>query len=75
MRKMTELKPCPFCGNRPEIFVDNALFSLFQEDEENTNFKVSCHCGIHTKFHQTRKEAIETWNRRVGDGLTTMDGE
>lgn len=62
---MTELKACPFCGDRPEVFVDNAVFSLLGIDEENTLFCVSCHCGIHTTYFHKREDAIEAWNRRA----------
>lgn len=62
---METLKPCPFCGCKPEIWVDNPVYTLTGEEENDTNFQVSCCCGVRTKWHATRIEAIKTWNRRV----------
>ena len=65
---MAELKPCPFCGNkRLEVFVDNAVYSLTGEEEEKTNFRVACYCGVRTKLYSTRAEAVKVWNRRTDD--------
>lgn len=64
---MTKLKPCPFCGDKPEIWVDNSVYTLTGEEENDTNFQVSCHCGVRTMWYATRSEAIKTWNRRADD--------
>lgn len=62
---MKTLKTCPFCGCKPEIWVDNSVYTLTGEEENDTNFQVSCWCGVRTKWYTTRSEAIKTWNRRA----------
>ena len=53
---MTELKPCPFCGNKAMIF--NSSFGYF----------VSCNvCEVETPAFEYRETAIEAWNRRVNN--------
>lgn len=66
-----ELKPCPFCGgkahiDREEIFCDCGAkmpmpfyeYGLVAEDRFPT-------------YDEARVEAIEAWNRRVGEEETT----
>ena len=60
---MTELKPCPFCGGEAEF------------RKENGRFFVSCENGRCNVIVETmtsaswcEHDAIEAWNRRVGDG-------
>ena len=68
---MSELKPCPFCGNKKiSVVVDNAEYSLGLVDESETSFKVmcsstSCGCGASSGWHNTREEAINAWNTRI----------
>ena len=58
-----ELKPCPFCGGEA---VKKQWFALFHE--EYTDYTCCCvDCGITTKSCETEQEAIESWNRRVGE--------
>ena len=52
---MDELKPCPFCGSRYVVSVYCWIVKC-------------CRCGAHGAAGQTRKEAIEAWNRRADDG-------
>lgn len=57
---MPELKPCPFCGNIPELTVDNICDEL--------NYQVSCtHCFARTYLETSEEEAVEQWNRRADD--------
>ena len=56
---MKELKPCPFCGGEAEIEMDDSWY---------WNYHVFCQeCKIGTDCYETADEAIETWNRRVGE--------
>lgn len=58
-----KLKPCPFCGGKARLFVNDDFCD------------VSCtKCGVSTTtfFYNgygivDTKPAISTWNRRVGD--------
>lgn len=61
--KMAEgLKPCPFCGGKAEVRVD-----------DNGEFYVSCtecftlvgYCCDTWGEYETEAEAINTWNRRT----------
>lgn len=68
------LKPCPFCGENPQITSEKRLLSL----EWNKNYpndgkdlyinkimySVECTCCKLTKFFHTEDEATENWNRR-----------
>lgn len=56
------LKKCPFCGS------DASLYSHDRGDNPGEDYSVGCNnykCGIETALYETRKEAIEAWNRRV----------
>lgn len=50
-----KLKKCPFCGG--EAHVVGIL----------TRWVVCDECGAELKFFKTEEEAIEAWNRRVGE--------
>lgn len=56
---MSELKPCPFCGEEPEIF-----------DFKDGRFVVQCSnpdCDVYpyTSIHRDRADAIAAWNQRA----------
>ena len=52
-----ELKPCPFCGGKAELF----------GTEETGVFYVEClDCNVNDNF-DTAEEAIAAWNRRMND--------
>lgn len=52
-----ELKPCPFCGARAQMFVS--------EDDENA-FYVECDCClVRTDDYFDKNDAVEVWNRRT----------
>lgn len=59
---MNELKPCPFCGDRGEVFVYYSCLN-------GSKWGVRCFsCGISQRvIHGSREEAIEAWNRRNSD--------
>jgi Lar family restriction alleviation protein len=58
---MTELKPCPFCGETERIAIDTIA------DEVEDSFAVICGgCAAATKLTcRSREEAIAAWNRRA----------
>jgi len=52
---MIELKPCPFCGGKAEIMGVTYVY-------------IECpDCGVKTRGYRDEEDAIETWNRRVGE--------
>jgi len=58
----SDLKPCPFCGGKPE--------RVDIEESGDPNFGGSCvccqQCGASSPVHFDRKENLEdSWNRRV----------
>jgi hypothetical protein len=73
---MSELKPCPFCGNDKAMSVGRSNDVYHEEDCEcrgdNDNWHaVFCDaaskhrgCGAACGFQPTRTAAIEAWNRR-----------
>lgn len=78
---MTELKPCPFCGNQPEAGVE-----FYKSCESEVTLKAEvwcerCHIGRAVIFKATEitlvpferyidafNSAISKWNRRDDDG-------
>jgi Lar family restriction alleviation protein len=62
-----ELKPCPFCGN------DNKEeFAFFSEQrsisgKRRTVYNAACSCGAMGPDGHTKEEAVERWNRRIGE--------
>lgn len=58
-----KLKPCPFCGNKPEV--RSVLFG----QEPSRRYGVVCtNCAICIGWKFTEAEAVKRWNRRDGDG-------
>ncbi len=56
---MDELKPCLFCGEAEKIEV---TFTMWRD------YWVICRsCGSGGPVKNTKKEAIEAWNRREGE--------
>lgn len=58
---MSELKPCPFCGNGDAINIVSGGWHL-----------VRCfYCGFLSNSHYKREDAIKDWNTRpTEDALT-----
>lgn len=59
MTATEELKPCPFCGEQPQIF-----------DLKDGRYIVECvnpDCDVYpyTSIHYDEQEAIAAWNRRA----------
>lgn len=58
--EQVQLKPCPFCGGKPQMIVGTTEYSLTQ---------IRCTvCQNCTAYWQGYDKAIEKWNRRVNDG-------
>ena len=57
---MSELQPCPFCGGDGEV-----------QCGASCRFWVQCKDGCdvcpHTRLFDTKQEAVDVWNRRVGE--------
>lgn len=60
---MEELKPCPFCGSDRVNVIEHKFHHL------TNSFGVKCfNCKTESyQFFDSRKEAIEAWNKRVSD--------
>lgn len=60
-RRMTELKPCPFCGGT----------SATIKPVWKTYYFVACHrCKAGGPVMKTEAEAADEWNRRAEDDST-----
>ena len=53
---MNELKPCPFCGRKPELRRDDDGFSYIVCANDN--------CYVRTDGHLNDNAAIKAWNTR-----------
>lgn len=67
---MKKLTPCPFCGNEKLFILDEGDNSGAYENIPN--YAVCCDfyrggCGATSGYRRTEEEAIEAWNRRVGE--------
>lgn len=58
---MSELKPCPFCGEKSRI----DMYKHF--------YRVLCtNCPALTEWLYSEQEAIEAWNTRADEGESTL---
>ena len=57
------LKPCPFCGGEPDVYTYR-----LEPSRENPTKVVCKMCGVETPTYFRYKNAIDAWNRRVGEG-------
>lgn len=54
------LKRCPFCGSEAEY-----QFRIFGKSAERERYICwSRKCGMSGKWHKTKEEAKEAWNKR-----------
>lgn len=60
------LRPCPFCGGE-------AVICIKDWDNRADEYKVACSaCGVQQEdFTFDKYEAIEAWNRRVNDEVSS----
>ncbi|MBR1603740.1 MAG: Lar family restriction alleviation protein [Synergistaceae bacterium] len=72
-----ELKPCPFCGNKDYLEVEEA-YICFLDEWEHRGYTVRCsYCDLMFGYHEhdgshfmTPEAAAEAWNRRSSDNNT-----
>ena len=74
MKLNDQLKPCPFCGSKPEIQTDYRYPKYGKlAGKCVTAYEVVCRnidCIIYNadnRYRLTEKEAIEYWNRRANE--------
>ncbi|MGM9556592.1 MAG: Lar family restriction alleviation protein [Oscillospiraceae bacterium] len=67
---MTELKPCPFCGGKPFIYIDPS--AVVDTQGRSWAYHVLCTqcCAVSTTA-ATPVKAAEFWNRRADSGDET----
>ena len=67
MTNQPELKNCPFCGRKAEVFVHNGTINPLRKGM----FVVECYdhdedsCGCKTEWFEKECDAIEYWNTRI----------
>lgn len=61
---MDKLKPCPFCGDK--AILRNRAASFYTNDRYYAAKCISC--GAMVGESDNKKEVVEAWNRRAGDG-------
>lgn len=54
-----EIKPCPFCNNKGEMYTFFGMYGI-----GCSNPKCIVYTGYGYKFHNTEEEAIKAWNTR-----------
>ncbi len=54
--EQNEMKPCPFCGGKPELYLYYDRKSLLIECDE---------CGARIFGYRSIDEIIEAWNKRT----------
>ena len=66
---MPDLKPCPFCGGEALDFHRHNTDATADwcGPVDHWVCCVSDDCGASTCVHDTKDEAIATWNRRAGE--------
>ena len=74
---MSELKPCPFCGNKEiEAYLAHPQYKGKPNESDWCYWSVGCpECGAWFEIGYTppktledaHREAVESWNRRAGD--------
>lgn len=61
---MSELKPCPFCGN---------IGSFWSTDQCQTLYATCIFCGVRTVDCDTPEEAITAWNTRPNNWVSVEE--
>lgn len=64
---MTDLKPCPFCGGKPELH-DWQYWAGPMSRVRVLRYGVLCtSCGVMFPADSTKEDAIKLWNRRTSE--------
>ena len=63
--KETELKPCPLCGDVPEMGYCCGEYFIFHPSK----VVGMCVCSSFTEMHSSERLEIEAWNRRAADEI------
>lgn len=58
--KITEIKPCPFCGSLFNIGIHNSIFGSY--------FVFCNHCDSNGPIQTTESAAVSAWNKRASHG-------
>lgn len=71
----TELKPCPFCGQKP---MTNIYCSRYDSDGIMLKFQIKCNCGVNRGYSKIMRDdstfsdyvemmnaTYKLWNERV----------
>lgn len=56
---MSKLKPCPFCGNKAEVYEECELIKI-----RCSNYM--CQASV-SSWHDEVEDAIDAWNKRSAD--------
>lgn len=69
---MSELLPCPFCGEEISMFEDSehstAVWAMHHEDSD-------CFLADYTQWHVTEDEAVKLWNTRADRAQAFREGQ
>ena len=72
--KMPELKPCPFCGGKASLFVNDGVRVLCTECQAQTKILIDGMSGIKVYGNAT-ESVIEAWNKRAENGGAEHGGQ
>ena len=64
---MSELKPCPFCGNADHMLISIVWLMDSNGDDEIFNRCYVCGARGPTKGNKNCQDTYDSWNRREGD--------
>lgn len=68
-----ELKPCPFCGGKAELYESEAYNLKKETKEERIRWFVMCGKCTALTCGAIKTKAIEVWNRRAKDEVQRIE--